>query len=99
MIKAFRSHFKHFWRLLGKNFLFFTPSKTDGRVPSQQGAPTTRNLTSWQVSKRTYVQKLLVSMGVVIEHNSDLQSRRGGGRKGIWVWPKGEIHPFVGGGV
>ena len=26
-------------RLLGKMYLFLTPSKTDGRVPSQQGAP------------------------------------------------------------
>ena len=49
MNKAFRSHFKHFGRLLGKIFLFHTPSKTDGRVPSQQGAPTTFNLTDWEV--------------------------------------------------
>ena len=30
---------------LEKIYLFLTPSKTDGRVPSQQGAPTTCNLT------------------------------------------------------
>ena len=44
MNTAFRSHFKHFGRLLGKIYLFLTPSKTDGRVPSQQGAPATCNL-------------------------------------------------------
>ena len=27
-------------RFLGKIYLFLTPSKTSGRVPSQQGAPT-----------------------------------------------------------
>ena len=41
MNKAFWNHFKHFRRLLGKICLFLTPSKTDGRVPSQQSAPTT----------------------------------------------------------
>ena len=30
-------------------YLFLTPSQTDGRVPSQQGAPTTCNLTYWDV--------------------------------------------------
>ena len=30
--------------MLGKIYLFLTPSKTDGRVPSQQDAPTTCNL-------------------------------------------------------
>ena len=33
-------------------YLFLTPSKTDGRVPSQQGAPTTRNLTYWEVTRK-----------------------------------------------
>ena len=33
--KAFWSHFKHFGRLLGKIYLFLTPSKTDGRAPMQ----------------------------------------------------------------
>ena len=42
MNKAFRSHFG---RLLGKMYLFLTPSNTDGRVPNQEGAPTTCNLT------------------------------------------------------
>ena len=68
MNKAFWSHFKHFGRLLGKIYLFIlTPSKTDGRVPSQQGAPTTCNLTYWDISQQTYVQRLLLaSLGVVI---------------------------------
>ena len=39
-------------RLLGKIYVFVTPSKTDGRVPSQQGAPTTRNLTYWEVTSK-----------------------------------------------
>jgi len=30
--------------------LFLTPRKTDGRVPSQQSAPTTCNLTYWEIS-------------------------------------------------
>ena len=34
--KVFWDYFKHFGRLLEKNYLFLTPSKTDGRVPSQQ---------------------------------------------------------------
>ena len=54
--KAFWSHFKHFGRIAGKMYLFHTPSKTDGRVPSQQGAPTTWKLTYREVSQQTYVQ-------------------------------------------
>ena len=34
--KVFWDYFKHFGRLLEKNYLFLTPGKTDGRVPSQQ---------------------------------------------------------------
>ena len=49
-----------------KIYLFLTPSKTRGRVPNQQGAPTTCNrLTNQEVS-----QKLLASLGVVIGQNS-----------------------------
>ena len=66
MNKAFWSHFKHFGRLLGKIYLFLTPSKTGGRVPSQQGKPTTCNVTYWEVSQQTYVQTLLASLDVVI---------------------------------
>ena len=54
----------HFGRLLGKTHLFLSRSKTGGRVPSQQKAPTTCNLTYWEVSQQTYVQKLLPSYGV-----------------------------------
>ena len=67
-----------FWELLGNIYLFLTPSKTDGRVPSQKGAPTTCNLTYWEVSQQTYVQTLLVSLGVVIGQNSPLQGGGGG---------------------
>ena len=51
-------------------YLFLTPSKTDERVPSQQGAPTT---------KQVYVQTLFASLGVVIGQNSTLQLVGGGG--------------------
>ena len=61
MLNAFWSHFKHFGRLLGKSYLFHTPSKTDGRVPSQQGALTPCNLTHWEASQLTFVQPLLTS--------------------------------------
>ena len=92
MNKAFWSHFKHFGRLLGKIYLFPTPSKTDGRVPSQQGAPTTYNLTYWEVSQQMYIQTLLGSLAVVIGQNSGLSLEGGGGEndkklggdKGFW---------------
>ena len=54
MKKAFWSHFKHFWRLLEKIYLFLTSSKTKRRVPSQQGVHTTCNQTYWEVSQQTY---------------------------------------------
>ena len=60
-------------------YLFLTPSKTDERVPSQQGAPTTCNLTYWQVSQQAYVQTLFASLGVVIGQNSTLQLAGWGG--------------------
>ena len=34
---------------MGKMYLFLIPSKSDGRVKSQQGAPTSCNLTYWEV--------------------------------------------------
>ena len=43
--------FKHFGSLLANFYLFPTPGKTNERVPSQQGAPTTRNLTYREVSQ------------------------------------------------
>ena len=70
MNEAFGSHFKHFGRLLEKKInLFLTPCKMNGRVASQQGAPTTCNLTYWEVSQQT----LLASLGVVIAQTSALQ--------------------------
>ena len=96
MNKAFWSHFKHLGWLLEKIYLFLTPSKTNGRIASQQGAPTTCNLTYCEFSQQTYVQTLLASLGVVIGQTSALQWR--GRRRGKaaplenWVWPEGEIH-------
>ena len=39
--------------MLGKIYLFLSPSKTIGSVPSRNGAPTTCNLTYWEVSQQT----------------------------------------------
>ena len=60
-------------------YLFLTPSKTDERVPSQQGAPTTCNLTYCEVFQQVYVQTLLASLGVVTGQNWTLQLAGGGG--------------------
>ena len=79
MNKAFWSHFKRFGRLLGKIYLLFTSSKTDGKFPSQQSAPKTCNLTYWEVPQQTYVQTLLASFGLVIGKNSDLRGEGGEG--------------------
>ena len=57
-------------------YLVLTPSKTVGRVPSQQGAPTTCNLTYWEVSKQTDREPLVqhddikgyAAYGVVCPH-------------------------------
>ena len=73
MTKALWSHFKHFGKLPGKIYLYLTPSKTDERVPSQQGAPTICNLTYWEVFQQAYVQTLLASLGVVTGQNWPLQ--------------------------
>ena len=64
---------------MGKIYLFLTPSKTDGRVHSRQGAPTTGNLIYWEFSQQTYVQTLLASLGVVKAGKSALQCGGGGG--------------------
>ena len=53
MNKDVWSYFKHFGRLLRKMYLFLTPSKTDEEVSSQQGAPSTCNLTYREVSQQT----------------------------------------------
>ena len=85
MNKDVWSYFKHFETLLGKFYLFLTPSKTDEEAPSQQGAPSTFNLTYWEVSQQTFkIQIQLFSGG-------------GEGFYGNWVWPKGYIHLFSGG--
>ena len=53
MNEAFWSHFKHFRRMLRENYLFLTPSETIGSILGQNGAPTTCNLTYWEVSQQT----------------------------------------------
>ena len=62
-------------------YLFLTPSKTNGRVPSQQGEPTTCNLTYWEVSQQTYVQLFLASLGVVIGYEFRPLVGLGGGER------------------
>ena len=79
-------------------YVFLTPSKTDGRVPSQQGVPTTCNLTYWEVSQQTYLQALLAGLSEATGQNSDLQGGVEGGIE-TWVWPKGEFIPSGGGEV
>ena len=79
-------------------YVFLTPSKTDGRVPSQQGVPIICNLTYWEVSQQTYLQALLVGLGEATGQNSDLQWRVEGSIE-TWVWPKGEFIPSGGGEV
>ena len=79
-------------------YLFLTPSKTDGGVNSQQGAPTTCNLTYWEVSQQPYVQTLLASLGVVKGQNSPLKWR-GGGWQEMGVGLGAKFTPLVGGGT
>ena len=63
-------------RLLGKIYVFLTLSKTDGRVPSQQGVPTTCNVTYWEVSQQTYLQPLLAGLGAVSYTHLTLPTKR-----------------------
>ena len=75
-----------FFFLLLLLLLFLTsnkPDRHDGRVPSQQGASTTCNLTYWEVSHQMYLQTLLASLVVAKGHNSDLLSGRVGGGGGL----------------
>ena len=60
---------------MGRIYLFLTPSKTDGRIPSQQSVPTTYNLTYWEVPSRR-ISRLLATLGVARGQNLDLH---GGG--------------------
>ena len=71
---------------MGKIYLFLTPGKTDGRVHSQQGAPTIGNIIYWEFSQQTYVQTLLASLGVV-KLKISLSVRRGGGGAGAKFIP------------
>ena len=96
MKKAFWSHFKYFGRLLGNIYLFFTPSKTDGWVPTWL----TRKFPSRRMSRHHWPvwvwSRAIMALGVVIGQNSALQGEGGVGRK--LVWSQGEINPISGGG-
>ena len=86
--------------MAGKNDPFLTLSKTCGRVSSQQGAPTTCNLTYGKASQQTFVRTLMASLGVVIGQYSEVQWGRGGGGIAIgqWLWLTGATYPVSGGG-
>ena len=58
MNKGFWIHLKHFGRLLGKIYLFLTPSKTAGRVPSQD-LEEEKRLAAWQQEPITLIAAIL----------------------------------------
>ena len=84
--------------MAGKNYLFFTLGKTCGRVSSQQGVPTTCNLTYGKDSQQTFVQTLMASLGVVIGQYSDLQWGRGTLRLDNGCGGRAQFTRSVGGG-
>ena len=90
------SHFD--WEIAGKNLCVPHSQQDCGRVPSQQGVPTTCNLTYWKVSQQGYLQALLPGLGEATGQNSDLLSGLEGGTE-TWMWPKGEFIPSGGGEV
>ena len=59
------------------------PAKTDGRVPSQQSAPTTGSLTYCEVSQQTHVQILLPSL--VVRSQGKIQPFIEGGGGGVML--------------
>ena len=87
-------------------YLFLTPRKTNGRVPSQQGAPTTGNVTYWDVSQQTYVHIVLASLGCGNRATlrPSVQSGVGGGGVGLSTKMgngfglRAKFTPSVGGG-
>ena len=73
--------------------LFLTSNKTNERVPSQQGASTTCNLTYWELSQQTYLQTLLASLVVAKGIIQTLQVGGEGVRKDR-CGQKGDIFSF-----
>ena len=69
---------------MGKIYLFLTPGKTDGRVHSQQGAPTTGNIIYWDFPSRRMSKRYWL-VWVWSNWKSAFQCGGGGG----------EIHPFT----
>ena len=67
-----------------KIYLFLTPGKTDGRVHSQQGAPTTGNIIYWDFPSRRMSKRYWL-VWVWSNWKSAFQCGGGGG----------EIHPFT----
>ena len=79
--------------------MFLIPSKTDGKVPSQQGVPTTCNLTYWEVSQQTYLQAPLTGLGEAQGHRTKFRPSVGGrgGHRNMGV-AKRRIYSFWGWG-
>ena len=103
MKKAFWSHFKHFGRLLGNIYLFFTPSKTDGWVPSQQAAPTTCTYNLQPDLLESFPSDVCPDITVQFGcgHRAKFSPSEEGGGGGVGrklVWSSGEINPISGGG-
>ena len=84
-------------------YLFLTPRKTNGRVPSQQGAPTTCNVTYWDVSQQTYVHRVPASLGCGNRATLRPSVQSGGGvglstKMGNGCGLRAKFTPSVGGG-
>ena len=72
---------KHFGRLLGKKYRLLTPSKTEGRVPSQQGVPTTHNLQPGILGGLTGCGRSKVQFTRSVEGAERSDARNGGSTK------------------
>ena len=83
---------KHYWRLLGRKYLLLTPSKTDGRVPSQQGVPSTHNLQPGILGGFTGCGRLKVHFTRSVEGAERSDARNGGSTK-IAENPETELLP------
>ena len=78
--------------------MLLTPSKTDGRFPSQQGVPTINLQPDLPGSFPTDVCPDIIGQVGVMGQNSGFRRGKRGGSVGKRVWPiKGEIHRFRGG--
>ena len=75
-------------------YVFLTPSKTDGRVPSQQGTVYLQHPT-WVTAKFPSRRISSHFWPIWVRPQDKIQTFRWGVEGGIetWVWPKGEFIP------